>query len=597
MNRAVTRLIIAAALVALQAATVWANSLTLAWDPVPDARVTGYLLAYGTQPGNHPITIDVGNRSSWKVTGLADGERYYFVALAYTSEGLLSPPSSEVDGAAIGIVSLVSNVASTAPTGIPATWTALSGSGASLEYRFWRFSQASDSWSMVRDYSPSNSYSWTPTPVEKGTYSIQVWARLPGSSHDYEVYRSSGMFTISDGPITIGSIETDTPLPVSSGTSVTWRAKAIGGPAPLEYRFWRFSVDSGTWTLVRDYSSSNTYTWTPGVNDAGRYALQVWVKGSGSAADYDAWRSSEPFDVRDGRPVVATLTADVAFPAGTGTPIKWTALAAGGPGPLQYAFWRRRAGGSWQNVRDWNNSNTYSWTPTMEDFYDLQVWVRRPGSVDWEDYAGASFQISNAALAVAGISSDAGPVVGVDRPVTWKVAATGGPGPLEYKFWLYNASVDVWTSVQNYNSSNSFTWTPGASDPGNYVLQVWVRRVGSTADYQAWSSATFTVAATIPGVSSITANVGAHAVVGTPINWTVTSSGGSGLLEYRFWIYDQARSIWTLVQDYSWDNSFGWVPESGDEGTYVVQVWVRRTGTGAQYDAWASSQPLVVTTN
>ena len=41
--------------------------------------------------------------------------------------------------------------------------------------------------------------------------------------------------------------------------------------------------------------------------------------------------------------------------------------------------------------------------------------------------------------------------------------------------------------VQNYSASNTFTWTPTASETGQYALQVWVRNAGSVAAYDAYN--------------------------------------------------------------------------------------------------------------
>jgi len=50
-------------------------------------------------------------------------------------------------------------------------------------------------------------------------------------------------------------------------------------------------------------------------------------------------------------------------------------------------------------------------------------------------------------------------------------------------------------------------------------------------------------------------------------------------------------------QDYSWDHTFGWVPQAGDEGSYVIQVWARRSGTTGVYDSWLSSAPVNIGSN
>ena len=74
-----------------------ADTVTLAWDANPEPNIAGYVIAYGTSPGNHPSTVDVGNRTTWQLPGLAAGQRYYFVVRAYNTAGLMSADSAEAE--------------------------------------------------------------------------------------------------------------------------------------------------------------------------------------------------------------------------------------------------------------------------------------------------------------------------------------------------------------------------------------------------------------------------------------------------------------------------------------------------------------------
>ena len=65
--------------------------------------------------------------------------------------------------------------------------------------------------------------------------------------------------------------------------------------------------------------------------------------------------------------------------------------------------------------------------------------------------------------------------------VTWRAEAVGGPGPFEYRFWLYNQASESWADLTGYGPSDSVTWTPSSADAGNYHVQAWIRRQGSTA--------------------------------------------------------------------------------------------------------------------
>ena len=94
------------------------------------------------------------------------------------------------------LVSLTSNVSLPASSGTTITWTAtaIGGSASPLQYQFWRW--GSNGWVMAQDYSPLNTYNWTPTASDVGDHAIQVWVRSAGSSVAYESYKSSGIFSI-----------------------------------------------------------------------------------------------------------------------------------------------------------------------------------------------------------------------------------------------------------------------------------------------------------------------------------------------------------------------------------------------------------------
>ena len=131
------------------------------------------------------------------------------------------------------------------------------------------------------------------------------------------------------GSVIVTSIGTTPALPVQYGNAVTWTATASGGTAPLQYQFWRRSDASGTWTLVQDYSTTASYTWTPTITEVGAYNLQVWVRSAGSTASYEAFRSTPLFAITGGPPaIISSITASPASQAPVGTAITWTAIAA-----------------------------------------------------------------------------------------------------------------------------------------------------------------------------------------------------------------------------------------------------------------------------
>ena len=270
-------------------------------------------------------------------------------------------------------------------------------------------------WSVGQDYSSSNSFTWT--PGAEGTYAVQVWARKAGSTENFEAVRSTGFFNVINHPITIGSLEADVALPPSQATIITWTARATGGPPPLQYQFWRYDASTSQWVLGKDYSTSNTYSWTPGTTDIGQHVLQVWVRGAGSSASFDAYRSTGTFEVRDAPVSIGSLTANKSFPAGTGDPITWNAVAAG-PGPLEYSFYLFSQSSNTWTVRPWGPSSSYTWTPSAAGNYSLQVWVRRQGSTaPYDAFKGTDvFQIGNGVPVIRAVTSDKAPHSAPKRP-------------------------------------------------------------------------------------------------------------------------------------------------------------------------------------
>lgn len=87
----------------LSASTIYAEELTLSWNaPTADANgdpltdLKGYTVYHRTEPGNYSQSIDVGNVTTYTVTGLTAGLTYYFAVTASDVSGNESEYSNEV---------------------------------------------------------------------------------------------------------------------------------------------------------------------------------------------------------------------------------------------------------------------------------------------------------------------------------------------------------------------------------------------------------------------------------------------------------------------------------------------------------------------
>jgi stage II sporulation protein D len=364
---------------------------------------------------------------------------------------------------------------------MPVTWTANAVNGiAPYRFQFWVYDGAQ--WRLGRDWSPSSTWTWTPSAP--GTYSFQVWVRNAGSTARFDAFRPFGPYVATGPPaLSVSSLSADRAAPVPAGTPVTWTAVASGGTGPYTYQFWVFN--GTTWNVGQDWSASPTWTWIPSAPVT--YMFQVWVRNAESTASFDAYRSAGPYTV--GSPAALAVTrfvADRAFPVPQGSPVTWTASAVGGAGPYTYQFWVFN-GTTWSIGRAWNASPTWMWIPPAPATYTFQVWVRSAGSAaSFDAYRSAGPVTIGIAAPLAVTSLTVRPMGSLmtNAPAVVTATATGGTGPYTYQFWVFDGA--TWSIGQPWSASNTFTWTPSAA--GTYSMQVWVRNVGSAARWDAWGS-------------------------------------------------------------------------------------------------------------
>ena len=127
--------------------TAHAGQATLTWNPpttntdgTPLTDLAAYKVYYGTASGSYTTTVDVGNVTSYTVTGLNNNATYYFATTAYDTSGNESGYSNEVSKTISGtsdttppVLSGVttSNITSTSAA---ITWTTDEASTSQAEY-------------------------------------------------------------------------------------------------------------------------------------------------------------------------------------------------------------------------------------------------------------------------------------------------------------------------------------------------------------------------------------------------------------------------------------------------------------------------------
>ncbi len=287
-------------------------------------------------------------------------------------------------------------------------------------------------------------------------------------------------------PVTAVTFSPDKPSPQPVGTPILWTALATGGTAP-QYRFWVQPV-GGPFSILCDYSPSATCPWTPTV--AGDYFVIVWARSTGSPVAFEAFAVAA-FRIAAPTPVTAvTLTPSLPSPQPANTPTVWTAVATGGILP-QFRFWVQPVGGPFSILCDYSPSATCPWTPSVAGDYVVIVWAKSIGSsAPFEAFAVAAFRITGPTPVTAVTLTPSRPSPQpFNTPIVWTAVATDGTAP-QYRFWVRPVS-GPFTLLCDYSPTSTCPWTPTVA--GDYVVCVWARSSGSSADKEADACQAFRV--------------------------------------------------------------------------------------------------------
>jgi hypothetical protein len=356
-----------------------------------------------------------------------------------------------------------------------------------------------------------------------------------------------------------------------------------------------WGTNPGVYTSSQDVSAGVTSLAVSNLQNCVTYFFAVRAFNTAGLMSIYSSEVSARIDCDSPAPAaLASISASTPSPIMPGTSVTFTATATGGVAPLQYRFWLYDFGtATWTLLRDYATANQATWTPAAAGVFTLQVWVRSSGSTaSYDAYLdSASFEVGNPPLTVTSLTTPTAFPAAPTSQVTWTATTIGGTPPLEYMFWIYHYQVATWSVLQGYSTLDHVVWTPAAA--GTYEVQVWVRQVGSGADYQAYGNSEDAVIADRPlMLSTVVAQPPLPVRVNTPVTFTATATAGLAPLQYKFWLYYYGTATWTLLQDYSSVNYVTWTPTR--TGSYGLQVWVRAAGSTAEWEDWKGLGPFSV---
>lgn len=239
----------------LSTGKLFAGNLTLSWDPSTSTNVGGYKIYYGISSKKYTANVDTGKTTSFQVTGLTNGSKYFFAVKAYNvAKTIESSFSNEVSATVPSTTTLSSNFTTNKVSGSsPLVVTFTPNTTGTVTGWSWNFGTTSIPASTSKI--PTVTYS---TP---GTYNVKLTVTGP-----------SGAATLTK----VGLITVNAPTPIAS-----FSATPKTGNIPLSVGFNDASsgnVTSHLWNFG-DGTTSTAKNPSHKYTKAGSYNVSLKVSG------------------------------------------------------------------------------------------------------------------------------------------------------------------------------------------------------------------------------------------------------------------------------------------------------------------------------
>ena len=270
---------------------------------------------------------------------------------------------------------------------------------------------------------------------------------------------------------------------------------------------------------------------------------------------------------------VNSISADK--PSATvGQKITWTATASGGTGSYRYCFYVFKDNKILERG-SYGTANTYSYTPTAGGSYTVRVYVK--------DSANTAVNKMSTAITVSAAPITVSLTVdktraAVNEKITWTATASGGTGSYKYCFYLFKDGKIK--ERGSYGAAKIKAYTP--TETGTYTVRVYVKDSAGTAKTQEGGQSVVFAPIVVTSLEPDKT----EGMEGDYITWTASAAGGTGGLEYCFYVY---RSLGKRQHEVI--KKTGWSAETTCDvygsymGGYDCRVYVRdKAGTKVSYD-------------
>ena len=244
--------------------------------------------------------------------------------------------------------------------------------------------------------------------------------------------------------------------------------------------------------------------------------------------------------------------------------VTFTAEAAGGKEGYTYKFIvYNKTTGTWGLVQNYSSKNICTWTKGSAGDRYFYVDVKdATGNVVRSEALNVKIDAETPKVTLTGSSTS----IDAGAKLTLTAHTTLGSG-CTYKFIIFNPATNQWFKLQDFSSSNTFTWTAGSDGTRQFYVDV------KDADGNVTRSKVLNVTIGSGSADRLTVNATVSdntTNVGEKITFTAHGIGGKAGYTYKMVVYNKTTKTWGLVQNFSSNNTITWIAgTTGDREFYI----------------------------
>lgn len=425
-------------------------------------------------------------------------------------------------------------------------------------------------WKTIQDFSEKDSCVWI--PKETGKYTIMVQGKDKNSRRPFDcmtkeeinVLDDKGLKLIEDIKINNADLVIGEKLIVD----------IISYRSPVLYRFW-INGKQG-WEPIRDYTSEGKLVYT--ATKEGKHEILIECKRPESKEKFEDFKTIR-FDVSLPRKIEISdfrcltrellINEELVFKVDTTLDDKRILL---------YKFVKINKDGKCSCIQDFSSRKIVSYQENQKGEYKLLCLVRDILSTnDYDDRAIIHYNVKPyRKVKINNLRTDVNSPQLKGSTINIRADVEGGR-ELLYRYVVEGPS----NKDTGYNRSKEYVWE--TKNEGEYKITLFIKDISSKAEFEDKKTIVYSINEKSDKpirIIEIVAKKNEYTLVGTPVNISVSTEGGTDL-RYSFIVYK--NNVETERVDYGIANWVDFIPE--DTGTYEIEVRVKDKYSVREYDS------------